>query len=145
MTSSSKRPDARRIKGGAFSRRQVDDLLALARRDLRTAKKLQESDPDWAFNIGYNAMLQAARAWMFSRGFRPVGQAQHRSVIEFLKESLPGDFREMTARMDRMRRKRNDAVYETAGLISRAEAAEGLQSAETFVEALTKLLQPMRG
>jgi len=51
-----------RIKEGKFSKKQIQDCLNLAKRDIKTAKKVIEDDPDWAYNIAYNAMLQAARA-----------------------------------------------------------------------------------
>jgi uncharacterized protein (UPF0332 family) len=59
-----------RIKKGKFSRKQINDCLNLAWRDIKTAKKILNDNSDWASNIDYNAMLQAARAFMFSKGYR---------------------------------------------------------------------------
>ncbi len=40
----------------------------IARRDLETAEEIAETSPDWAFNIAYNAMHQAGRAFLLHRG-----------------------------------------------------------------------------
>ncbi len=48
--------------------KKVADAMALARRDIGTARTLLSSDCDWAYNIAYNAVLQAGRALMFARG-----------------------------------------------------------------------------
>ena len=51
--------------------------MALARRDIDTARTLLSTDCDWAYNIAYNAVLQAGRALMFAKGYRPDGANQH--------------------------------------------------------------------
>ncbi len=56
-----------RIAHGADS---VPRQMALAHRDLQTARRNLASDPDWAFAIAYNAVLQAARALLMARGYR---------------------------------------------------------------------------
>jgi len=63
-------------------------LLQVAARDLATAEKILPDDLDWTFNIVYNAMLQAARALMLYKGFRPRGPEQHRTVVPFCELAL---------------------------------------------------------
>ena len=50
---------------------QISDRLVLARRDSETARSVANADR--AYNIAYNAMLQAARALMFAEGYRTAG------------------------------------------------------------------------
>ncbi len=64
-------------------RKKVDDALAHARRDLATAGTILANDQDWAYTIAYNAVLQAGRALMFSKGYRPDGANQHVAVVKF--------------------------------------------------------------
>jgi len=59
-----------------LNRKKVDDAIALAHRDINTARTLLPIDCDWAFNIAYNAVLQAGRALMFAYGYRPDGTNQ---------------------------------------------------------------------
>jgi len=61
----------RRIHRHRVSPEEIDCLLELADRDIRMARHTMPEDWGWAFSIAYNAVLQAARAYMYSRGYRP--------------------------------------------------------------------------
>ena len=141
MTNYSELVEANRIKAGKFSRDQIQKSLRLARRDLKTAKKIVSEDPDWGYNIAYNAMLQMARALMFSRGYRPAGEGQHATTIRFAEITLGEEFASVLEFMDRMRRRRNQAVYDIAGLVSAQEALEAMETAESFVNAISQTLE----
>ena len=60
------------IKPFKASVSQVKNRIDLAVRDIKTAKETMAYDRDWAFSIAYNAILQATRALMFDKGFRPA-------------------------------------------------------------------------
>jgi uncharacterized protein (UPF0332 family) len=115
---------------------EVERLLQVAARDLSTAGKLLSNDTDWAFNIMYNAVLQAARALVLHEGFRPRGAGQHRTIVLFCQEALGPEYRRQVALFDQMRRKRHRLVYETVGLVSHQEAEQTLAFAGTFVDEL---------
>lgn len=118
--------------------KKVDDALAHARRDLATAGTILASDRDWAYTIAYNAALQAGRALMFSKGYRPEGANQHVAVVKFAELYLdPGD----AVCFDRMRRKRNSTVYDTAGAITENEAEFALTQAEVLVKKLAACIE----
>lgn len=68
--------------------KKVADAMALAHRDIGTARTLLSTDCGWAYNIAYNATLQAGRALMFARGYRPDGANQHISVVKVCR-ALP--------------------------------------------------------
>lgn len=121
-------------------RRKVKDALNLARRDLRVARKILPENRDWAFSIAYNSMLQAGRSLMFSKGYRPVGDARHVSVIRFVETCLGRDFRRVVIAFDRMRRKRHAAVYGAAGAISEVEARNAVERAGSFLSEIKKIL-----
>ncbi|MFQ5807774.1 MAG: hypothetical protein ACE5I3_15110 [Phycisphaerae bacterium] len=40
-----------------------------------------ETSPEWAFNIAYNAMHQAGRAFMFRAGYWTAGEGPHATVV----------------------------------------------------------------
>lgn len=45
---------------------------------------IAKHDRDWAFTMAYNAILQATRALIFAKGFRPsTGEGQHRVAVQF--------------------------------------------------------------
>lgn len=138
MTDYSKLVDEGRIKQGRFAPRQVKDCLGIARRDLATAATVLPASPEWAFNIAYNAMHQAGRAFMFHQGFRAVGEGHHATVIRFLEIGLGSAHEEALALMDRMRRMRNRATYDAVGTIARKEAAEAISAARDFVAEILR-------
>jgi uncharacterized protein (UPF0332 family) len=117
----------------------IRNALGLAERDLATAHALLGTNKDWAYTIAYNAILQAGRALMFSHGYRPDGTNQHVSVVKFAGLYLGKDD---ATTFDRMRRKRNSSVYDTAGSISEAEAVFAVRTAEIMVPRIRDLIAP---
>ena len=95
------------IKRLPMDMKKVEDSLNLAKRDVNVAKGVLEENCDWAFSIAYNAMLQAVRALMFSKGYRPTGSNQHIAVVRFAELFLR---KEDTIILDRMRRKRHTTI-----------------------------------
>ncbi len=65
-----------RVKPYAARPEEIKKLLQVAERNLA-------DDPDWAYTIAYNAVLQAARALVRAEGFRPRGGEQHLTVVQF--------------------------------------------------------------
>ena len=122
-----------RVEKARFNERQVTANLGRACRDLDTARKVLDVDEEWAYTISYHAMLRAGRALMFSMGWRPKGREQHKTVVEFCTDVLGAEFKSLTDRFDRMRRKRNDFIYEPQRPIPRTEAEQSLGSAKMFV------------
>jgi uncharacterized protein (UPF0332 family) len=121
-----------------FDQKKVDDALAHARRDLATAGTILANDQDWAYTIAYNAVLQAGRALMFSKGYRPDGANQHVAVVKFAEQFLD---QSDTITFDRMRRKRNSSVYDTAGTITDSEAEFALKQAEVLVKKIVACIE----
>ena len=76
---------------------------------------------DWALIVAYNAALQAGFAMMYAKGYRPKGPDRHKTVIRFLHASLEPSFKPTINRLDRIRKKRHQAVYRLAGTIKFAE------------------------
>ncbi|QSZ68116.1 HEPN domain-containing protein [Methanofollis aquaemaris] len=115
----------------------VENAMALARRDATVAGTMLAGNADWAYTIAYNAMLQAGRALMFSKGYRPAGTNQHIAVVRFTELYLD---REAVLAFDRMRRKRHITVYDMAGTVSEGEARNAVARAEAFLETVEGLL-----
>ncbi len=120
---------------------QAQECLAVARRDIKVAKNLLSEDFDWAFAAAYNAMLQSARAMMFSDGYSPVGENQHKIAVDYADVKLGAKYREKIELFDDMRKKRHKAIYEKAGAISEFEAKHAVETAEDFIEKVEKKLK----
>jgi len=117
---------------------RVTEALAIAHRDLEVARTLLSSSSDWAFTVAYNAILQGGRAMLFSKGYRPAGSNQHISVVRFCEEFLSRDDAEW---FERMRRKRHQSVYDSAGSVSRIEAGTAVKKAEKILHTLESLIR----
>lgn len=81
----------RKIRRHRASREEIRRLLQLADRDLRMARLTMAEDWDWAFSIAYNAVLQSARAYMYSRGYRPAAEQGHKNTFAFMRAALGDD------------------------------------------------------
>ncbi|GAB6284022.1 MAG: hypothetical protein STSR0009_02210 [Methanoregula sp.] len=126
------------VKKLPVDQKKVDDAIAHSRRDLITAGTLLASDQDWAYTIAYNAVLQAGRALMFSKGYRPEGAHQHIAVVKFVGLYLDEND---TISFDRMRRKRNSSVYDTAGTITENEAEFAVTQADHLVRKIVSCIE----
>jgi uncharacterized protein (UPF0332 family) len=121
----------------------VSGTIRLAERDLKASEAVfKNGDYDWSFAISYNAMLQAGRALMFAKGFRPKGEHKHIAVVEFVRENFGGQFADrLLFIFDKSRKKRHMVVYEAADIITKDEAEVALAVAEEFVEKVRGLLK----
>ena len=122
---------------------EIKKQIQLAARDLRLAKAMRGMDNDWIYSIAYNAILQAVRALMYVEGFRPVGEGQHKTAIQFAELALGEKFEDDLRFFDKMRSKRHRAVYETPGIVSEEEALQSLAFAEKFVSRIEEAIKGM--
>jgi uncharacterized protein (UPF0332 family) len=130
-----------RIKAYDTSEKEIQRLLEIASRDLSTAEHTIEVNPDWAYNISYNAMLQSSRALMLRKGFRPRGPSQHATVVQFVKQTIGEEHRNFVSLFDQMRRKRNRLIYDVPSLIGKEECQETISLAHEFVTLLNNLIK----
>ena len=111
--------------------------LSLSKRDLISAQhSLDSKDFEWVMNIGYNAVLQASRQFIFSMGYRPIGMNQHRTVFLFLKEVAPN---ELVDYFDIIRKLRNKEMYEITDMIHEDKAIEILEKSKEFVNWIGRI------
>lgn len=126
----------RKIHPHRATQEEIGRVIALADRDIRMARRVLAEDWDWAFSIAYNAVLQAARAFMYSQGFRPAAEQGHKNTFAFMREALGDEFASLVGYFDRMRTKRNQAIYDVAGLITEVEAKAIFEKAVEFVDLI---------
>jgi hypothetical protein len=70
---------------------------------------------------------------MFARGYRPASAEGHKNTLAFMRAVMGKDYEEMISYFDRMRIKRNQAIYDVAGLITETEARHLFKAAGEFV------------
>jgi len=124
------------------SNAQVEKCLQLARRDIKTSRRIMAEDWDWAFSIAYNAILQAGRALMFYKGYRPtISEGSHAVVVQFAEITLGKNFENEVNLFDKMRKKRHEVIYDVAGRISESEARQALEFAVKFIKIVGNYIE----
>lgn len=82
---------------------------------------------------------------MYTKGFRPTGEAKHVSVILFLRKALGKEYENDLDRFNQMRRRRNKAVYGVLRDITEYETRDSVKFATLFIEDITKFMKENKG
>ncbi len=118
---------------------QIERFLASASKKLTSAHKILAFDDEAALQQAYEAMLKASLGFMFSHGFRARSQPGHHiAIIDFVRARLDKKHSRLLAVFDRLRRKRNLALYDDAGFISHRDAEEALGAARDYLAAISQ-------
>jgi uncharacterized protein (UPF0332 family) len=116
---------------------QIGRFLASADKKLALAHKILAFDEEACLQQAYEAMLKASLGFMFSHGFRARSQPGHHiAIIEFVRTRLDKKHAGLLAVFDRLRRKRNMALYDDTGFVSRHDAEQALESARDFIRVI---------
>ena len=82
-------------------------------------------------------MLKASLAFMFSHGFRARSQPGHHiAIIDFVRARFDKKHAPLLTVFDRLRRKRNLALYDDTGFVSHHDAEESIVAAQRYIEIL---------
>jgi uncharacterized protein (UPF0332 family) len=116
---------------------QIDRFLLSAEKKLGSAKKIFEFDDEASLQQAYEAMLKASLGFMFSHGFRARSQPGHHiAIIEFVRARIDKRHAGLITVFDRLRRKRNLALYDDAGFVSHQDAEHALETAQDYIEVI---------
>ncbi|TMH85042.1 MAG: hypothetical protein E6H47_11335 [Betaproteobacteria bacterium] len=79
-------------------------------------------------------MLKASLGFMFSHGFRARSQPGHHiAIIEFVRARINREHAGLLTVFDRLRRKRNMALYNDTGFVSHRDAEQALEAARDYL------------
>lgn len=122
---------------------QVKNEMEIAKNDRASAKNmLTIQEWGWAHNAAYNAMLQAGRALMFSKGYRPRSSEHHVAVVSFAEAVYSSKFpNEVLQAFSKARLRRSESMYDRAGSISEKQARNLVDKAEIFVSQTKEILK----
>ena len=113
---------------------QIDRFLASAAKKLASAQKILAFDEEACLQQAYEAMLKASLGFMFSHGYRARSQPGHHiAIIEFVRARIDKKHGTLMIVFDRLRRKRNMALYDDSGFVSRRDAEQALESAGEYL------------
>jgi hypothetical protein len=109
-------------------------LVASAEKKLASGHKILAFDQEACLQQAYEAMLKASLGWMFSHGFRDRSQPVHHiAIIDFMRARSDKKHAGRISVFDRLRRKRNLALYDDRGLVSEHDAKQALQAASDYL------------
>jgi uncharacterized protein (UPF0332 family) len=92
---------------------QIERFVASAEKKLASAHKILAFDEEACLQQAYEAMLKASLGFMFSHSFRARSQPGHHiAIIDFVRTRLDKKHAGLIAVFDRLRRKRNLALYD---------------------------------
>src|SRR5438876_3528572 len=116
---------------------QIERFLASAGKMLASAHKILAFDEEACLQQAYEAMLKASLGFMFSHGFRARSQPGHHiAIIEFVRARVDKKHYGLLTMFDRLRRKRNVALYDDTGFVSRHDAEQAFGSARNLIEVI---------
>ena len=116
---------------------QIERFVASAEKKLASARKILSFDEEACLQQAYEAMLKASLGFMFSHGHRVRSQPRHHIVIiEFARSRLGKKHAGLLVVFDRLRRKRNMALYEDTGFVSHRDAKGALEAASEYLNII---------
>jgi uncharacterized protein (UPF0332 family) len=116
--------------------RQIDRFLASAEKKLASAHRILAFDEEACLEQAYQAMLKASLAFMFSHGFRARSQPGHHiAIIEFVRTRLEKQHASLLTVFDRLRRKRDLALYDDTGFVQH-DAQQALEAAAEYLAVM---------
>jgi HEPN domain-containing protein len=116
---------------------QIERFLASADKKLASAHRILTFDEEASLQQAYEAMLKASLGFMFSHGFRARSQPGHHiAIILFVRSRLDKKHAGLLTVFDRLRRKRNLALYDDTGFVSRYDAEQALEAAGNYLNVV---------
>jgi uncharacterized protein (UPF0332 family) len=116
---------------------QIEHFLASAEKKLASAHRILAFDEEACLQQAYEAMLKASLGFMFSHGFRARSQPGHHiAIIDFVRSRIDKKHAGMLTVFDRLRRKRNMALYDDTGFVTQHEAEKALESAGDYLKLI---------
>lgn len=120
---------------------QIDRFLASADKKLISARKILAFDDEAGLEQAYEAMLKASLALMLSHGLRPRSlPGHHVAIIEFVRSHIEAKHSALLTLFDRLRRQRNQALYDDTGFVSHRDAEQGLEAAREYLGVIRAVI-----
>jgi uncharacterized protein (UPF0332 family) len=127
----------KKVKPHTVDWAQIERFLTSADKKLASARKILAFDEEACLQQAYEAMLKASLGFMFSHGFRARSQPGHHiAIIDFVRSRIHKKDAGLLIVFDRLRRKRNMALYDDTGFVSHHDAERALESASDYLNVI---------
>ena len=120
---------------------QIAHQFKRAIQDMETAQANLKIDPTWALTIAYHSMIRAGRALMYSKGYLPTTSQTHKTIVEFTKLVLGGEYHDLLAKFNRLRRRRHSFIYDSENHVNHEEALSALETAKKLIAEIKAKIQ----
>jgi uncharacterized protein (UPF0332 family) len=135
----------KKLKSQSVDWAQIERFVKSAEKKLASAHKILEFDEEACLQQAYEAMLKASLGFMFSHGSRARSQPGHHiAIIEFVRGHIDKKHAGLITVFDRLRRKRNLALYDDTGFVSRQDAEYSLEAARDYLAVIRSDLAARR-
>ena len=125
--------------------RALREALELAARDIQAADANRETFTPWADAMLYEAGLRGARVIVQAAGYRiDAGARAHVTAIDGADALTGHRHHRLFVRLHRMRRRRNDFMYETAPDPSETDLAQARVDVEAVVVVARTAIEATR-
>ncbi|MDQ8707268.1 HEPN domain-containing protein [Streptomyces sp. LHD-70] len=140
---------------GLIQRREIEKVpasqeaayaeLEQARRHLRSARLLADSDPAGAYTLAYDAARKSLAAVLQNQGLRATSRGGHIAVYEALLAQLDPPLGPLLRPYNRMRARRNEVEYSSseAPSVDAGEVGEVCPKVEKIIELAEKVIPRM--
>src|ERR1700689_1442626 len=113
---------------------QIERFVASAEKKFTSAHKILAFDEEASLQQAYEAIFKASLGFMFSHGFRARSQPGHHiAIIDFVRARIGKKHAGLISVFERLRRKRNLALYDDRGFVSQHDAKQALQAASDYL------------
>jgi hypothetical protein len=127
----------KKLKSQTVDWAQIERFLASSDKKLALAHKILAIDEEACLQQAYEAMLKASLGFMFSHGSRVRSQPGHHiAIIEFVRSRIDKKHAGLLTMFDRLRRKRNLALYDDIGFVSHHDAEQALKAAGEYLNLI---------
>ncbi|MFZ3212069.1 MAG: hypothetical protein WA188_11200 [Terriglobales bacterium] len=127
----------KRLKPQRVDWGQIERFPQSAEKKLASAHKILAFDEEACLQQAYEAMLKASLGFMFSHGSRARSQPGHHiAIIDFVQARIDKKHARLLTVFDRLRRKRNMALYDDTGFVSHHEAEQALEAARNYLAVI---------
>ncbi|MFZ0285903.1 MAG: hypothetical protein WAL32_11800 [Terriglobales bacterium] len=127
----------KKVKPHTVDWAQIERFLTSADKKLASAQKILAFDEEACLQQAYEAMLKSSLGFMFSHGFRARSQPGHHiAIIDFMRSRIDKKHSGLLVVFDRLRRKRNAALYDDTGFVSHHDAEQALESAADYLNVI---------
>ncbi len=121
--------------------KQIAFQLKRSQKDIKAAEANLNIDLTWSFTIAYHAMIRAGRVLMFSKGYLPTVKNTHKTIVDFTQFVFGDEFKEVTSKFNRMRRRRHDFIYDSKNHITISEAKSSIENAKKLITKISILIK----